>query len=76
MTIHRFWNKECERLSEQNCPCILAEVNACPVCDHLKGYDLILFGMKDNICNDIGILREEIKQSSLVSMLYLYKNYR
>jgi hypothetical protein len=40
VTIHRFWNKECERLSEQNCPCILAEVNACPVCDHLKGYDL------------------------------------
>jgi hypothetical protein len=46
-------------------------VNACPVCDHLMGNDLILFGLKDNICNDIGILREEIKQNSLVSMLYL-----
>lgn len=38
VTIHRFWDKECERLVEQDCPCILAEVNACPVCDYLKGY--------------------------------------
>jgi len=39
VAIHHFWDKECERLAEQDCPCILAEVNACPVCDHLKGYD-------------------------------------